>query len=124
MSRPALNACASRLAPRGGQPDIGTIMSGPSAKVVIYTTATCGFCHAAKRLLDQKGVAYEEVAVDRRPDLRDWLRSRSGQNTVPQVFINGAPIGGYSELSGHDRRGTLASKLATPPAVDNPAVRS
>ncbi|HHH11079.1 MAG TPA: hypothetical protein ENK23_03280, partial [Sorangium sp.] len=41
-----------------------------TAKVIIYTTAYCGYCHAAKRLLDSRSIAYDEVTVDRRPDLR------------------------------------------------------
>ena len=95
-----------------------------TARVIIYTTATCGFCHAAKRLLDGKEVAYEEVAVDQRPELRTWLANKTNQRTVPQIFINGRPIGGFNELAGLDRRGKLDGKLSTPPSVDNPTLPS
>ncbi len=95
-----------------------------SAKVTIYVTAYCGYCHAAKRLLHGKGVSFEEIRVDSRPDLRAWLAEVSEQRTVPQIFINGQPIGGYSELSAFEKGKQLDSMLATPPAVDNPALRS
>ncbi len=95
-----------------------------AAKVTIYTTGYCGYCFAAKRLLGKRGVRYEEVAVDSRPDLRSWLAEVSGQRTVPQVFINGQPIGGHSELSALEASQRLDSMLATPPAVDNPPLRS
>lgn len=88
------------------------------ADVVIYTTGLCGFCHAAKRLLDQKDVEYREIRTEGRSDLRSWLIEASGQHTVPQIFINGASIGGYSELSGLERQGKLDDKLSAPPAVD------
>ena len=99
-------------------------MSDVAAKVVIYTTSTCGFCHAAKRLLGNKGVPYEEVAVDRRPDLRSWLRDVTGRHTVPQIFINARPIGGYTDLAQLAGSGRLDARLAQPPAVDNPSLRS
>ena len=88
------------------------------ANVVIYTTGICGFCHAAKRLLDQKEVEYREIRTEGRADLRDWLVEASGQRTVPQVFINGESIGGFSELSGLERSGRLDDKLSAAPSVD------
>jgi glutaredoxin 3 len=94
------------------------------ASVVLYTTGYCGYCVMAKRLLDKKGVAYDEIRVDERPDLRSWLVAESGQQTVPQIFIHGESIGGFTELAALDRQGELDRKLATPPAVDNPALRS
>jgi glutaredoxin 3 len=95
-----------------------------AAKVVIYTTQYCGFCHAAKRLLDQRRIPYDEVAVDRRPDLRSWLRDVTKRHTVPQIFINGEPIGGYTDLAALAGRNALEPKLAEAPAVDNPSLRS
>ncbi|MCA9617626.1 MAG: glutaredoxin [Myxococcales bacterium] len=94
------------------------------ADVRIYTTRFCGFCFAAKRLLSQKGVDFQEIQADSRPDLRSWLREVSGQHTVPQIFINGESIGGYSELSGLDRGGQLDGKLSTPPQGDFSHLRS
>ena len=94
------------------------------ASVVIYTTAHCGYCMVAKRLLDKKNVAYDEIRVDDRPDLRSWLVAESGQQTVPQIFIHGESIGGYNELAELERDGELDRKLATPPEVDIPPLRS
>ncbi len=83
-----------------------------SAEVVIYTTGYCGYCHAAKRLLKQREVVFQEVPVDRRPELRQWLMQASNQRTVPQVFINGAAVGAYTELASLERSGKLAERLA------------
>ena len=75
--------------------------------VKMYSTTWCGYCSAAKRLLDDKGIAYEDVDVtDNRP-MRQWLIGASGRRTVPQIFIDGEPIGGYDELRALDRRGGL-----------------
>ena len=92
------------------------------AQVTIYTTSWCPFCHQAKRLLNAKQTGFTEIDVDDRPDLRSFLRSASGQRTVPQVFINGESVGGYSELSSLDRRGELDRLLAAPPPADLPAL--
>ena len=67
--------------------------------VEIYTTPICGFCTAAKRLLDKKSVAFTEYDVMTNPDLRSEMTQRSnGGRTVPQIFIDGAPIGGCDDL--------------------------
>jgi glutaredoxin 3 len=99
-------------------------MSDVRAAVVIYTTTTCGYCHAAKRLLSDKGVAYREIPVDGRPDLRRWLVEASRRHTVPQIFINGASIGGYTDLAGLEGRQALDDLLAAAPPVDNPSMPS
>ncbi|HBG99912.1 MAG TPA: glutaredoxin 3 [Rhodobacteraceae bacterium] len=76
--------------------------------VEIYTTQWCGFCHAAKRLLTQKGVAFTEIDVEREPARRAEMERRApGARTVPQIFVGGAPIGGCQELYGLDRDGQL-----------------
>ncbi|MEM9694818.1 MAG: glutaredoxin domain-containing protein [Myxococcota bacterium] len=93
-------------------------MTAFPAEVVIYTTAYCGFCHAAKRLLGSKGVDYREVPADRRPDLRSWLVEASAQSTVPQIFINGTSIGGFSELAELETGGELDPLLEQVPPVD------
>jgi len=94
------------------------------ADVVIYTTGLCGFCHAAKRLLDGKGVTYQEIRTEGRSDLRHWLVEASGQRTVPQIFINGDSVGGFSELSDLERAGRLDDKLSAAPSVDRPDLPS
>lgn len=76
-------------------------------RIQIYTTRWCGFCALAKRLLDAHGLAYEEVALDDEPAFRQVLFDRTGGWTVPQVIVDGRPIGGYTELSRLDRQGAL-----------------
>jgi glutaredoxin 3 len=93
------------------------------ADITIYTTRICPYCVAAKRLLDQKGAPYREISVEDRADLRNWLVDTSGQQTVPQIFINGQSVGGYSELSGLQKAGKLDAMLATAPPADAPELR-
>lgn len=93
-----------------------------NANVTIYTTSYCGFCTRAKRLLAQKNVAFKEVDVEERPDLRAWLIKASGQRTVPQVFINGQSVGGFSDISALDTAGKLDPLLNTPPGPDAQAL--
>lgn len=84
------------------------------AKVEIYTSPLCGYCHRAKRLLDAKGVAYEEFDVFRTPGARDEMLSRAeGRRTVPQIFIDGKGVGGSDELHALERSGELDALLAT-----------
>jgi len=80
--------------------------------VVIYVTEYCGFCRMAEGLLRRKSIAFEAVDVTHSADARSWLIETTGQRTVPQVFIHGRSIGGYSELSALDRAGKLAALLA------------
>lgn len=81
--------------------------------VKVYLTHWCPYCQQAKRLLDRKGVAYEEVDVDGDNATRSWLRKATGQHTVPQIFIGDESIGGFSELSALDRAGALDAKLGS-----------
>ena len=85
----------------------------PMKKVEIYTTPTCGYCHAAKRLLLKKGVDYEEIDVSRSPDLRAAMVARAGgRRTVPQIFIGEAHVGGCDDLYELDSSGKLDPLLA------------
>jgi glutaredoxin 3 len=93
-----------------------------SARVLIYTTAYCGYCKMAKELLTRKKVDFTEVRVENRTDLRSFLVSASGQRTVPQVFINGQSVGGFSDITALDRRGELDRLLALSPPPDLPAL--
>ncbi len=81
-------------------------------KVEIFTTPWCPYCHAAKALLDDKGVAYEEVDVSD-PELRNAMVQRAnGRRTVPQIFIGATHVGGYDDMAALDRRGGLDPLLA------------
>ena len=82
------------------------------AHVRMYTTPYCPFCHAAKDLLAAKGVSFEEIDVDGKPEQRRRLREDTGQRTVPQIFIGDESIGGFDELSALERSGQLDAKLA------------
>lgn len=77
-------------------------------KAEIYTTGNCGYCVAAKTLLKQRGVDYEENRVDTDPTKFAEMLGRSNQRSVPQVFIDGQYIGGFEELVSADRAGKLA----------------
>ncbi len=81
------------------------------AKVVIYTTGYCPYCFRAKDLLEQKGIAYTEIAVDNAPDKRAEMMRLSGRHTVPQIFIDQHPIGGCDDLYALNRRGDLDKLL-------------
>jgi glutaredoxin 3 len=83
------------------------------AKVVLYTTAFCGYCARAKALLEQKGVAYEEIDVTFSPDKRAEMKARAGRSTVPQIWINGQHVGGSDELYALDAAGKLDPMLGT-----------
>ena len=73
----------------------------------MYTTAWCGYCVRAKALLEQRGLDFEEIRIDDDPDFRSKLEELTGGWTVPQIVIDGEPIGGFSELWQLDRRGEL-----------------
>ena len=79
--------------------------------IVIYSSMLCGYCHAAKRLFDDKGVTYKEITVDADPALRQQARERSGQVTVPQIWIGERHVGGYTDLAGLDQQGKLDALL-------------
>ena len=80
--------------------------------ITIYTTAWCGFCTRAKAFLEAKGLAYDEIPVDDDPGFRARLFDLTGGWTVPQILIDGRPIGGYTELWRLDRDGRLDDDLA------------
>jgi glutaredoxin 3 len=82
------------------------------AKIEIYTTPTCPYCHAAKALLADKGAEYTEITV-LDPSLREAMIERAnGRRTVPQIFIDDAHVGGYDDMAALDRRGGLDPLLA------------
>lgn len=82
------------------------------AEVIVYSSAHCPFCVMAKQLLDRKGVDYQEIRVDLDPDKRQEMMAKSRQRTVPQIFINQQPIGGFDELMAIDRAKELDTLLA------------
>ena len=80
--------------------------------VEIFTSPTCGFCHAAKRLLTQKGAAFTEIDLTRTPQRRSEMLARAGgRHTVPQIFIGATHVGGCDDLYALDRAGKLDALL-------------
>jgi glutaredoxin 3 len=82
------------------------------AEVVIYRTEHCGYCVRVHHLLESKGVPFTEVDVSHDAGKRRWLADVTRQRTVPQVFINGKPVGGFDELARLNRSGELDRLLA------------
>ena len=78
----------------------------------MYTTRWCGYCVRAKALLQSRGIEYEEIQLDGDPGFRQKLFDLTGGWTVPQILIDGDPIGGYTELWRLDRDGDLEQRVA------------
>ncbi|MEX0622948.1 glutaredoxin 3 [Saccharospirillum sp.] len=83
-----------------------------TSPVTLYTTAWCPYCLRAKQLLDHKGSAYHEIRVDGQPELRQEMMQRSGQYTVPQIWVGERHVGGCDELYSLERAGQLEPLLA------------
>ncbi|KGI77888.1 glutaredoxin 3 [Oleiagrimonas soli] len=80
--------------------------------IQMYTTAVCPYCVAAKNLLKSKGLEWQEIRIDTDPArLREMLDRSQGRRTVPQIFVNGAHVGGFDDLAAADRSGELATLL-------------
>jgi glutaredoxin 3 len=82
------------------------------AQVRIYTTSYCPYCRAAKALLRKKAVQFEEIDVTDDAQLRAEMEKLSRRMTVPQIFIDGKPIGGYDDAQELDASGELDRLLS------------
>ncbi len=80
--------------------------------VILYSADWCPFCTRAKALLTSREIPFEEVNVDRVPGFREKLVEMSGRRTVPQIFVDGAPVGGYDDLVALDRNGELLALVS------------
>jgi glutaredoxin 3 len=80
--------------------------------VIVYSTRICPYCVRAKALLDSKHVPYTEVLVDVDLDRRAEMMQKSGQRTVPQIFVGETHVGGCDELYALERQGKLDTLLA------------
>ena len=83
-----------------------------SADVTLYTTKFCPYCIRARNFLQDKGIAYQDIAVDHDPQLRREMMQRSGRNTVPQIWIGEQHIGGCDDMLLLERQGRLNELLA------------
>lgn len=78
------------------------------AKIEIYTKAFCPYCTRAKRLLDEKGVAFDEFDITMGgPKRQEMIQRAGGRSTVPQIFIDDRHIGGSDDLAALEREGQL-----------------
>ena len=84
-------------------------MTTPNIKV--YSGRLCTYCNAAKRLLDSKGVKYDEILIDDDQAIRDEMEKLSGRTSVPQIFIGDTHVGGFDDLAELNREGKLNAML-------------
>jgi glutaredoxin 3 len=82
------------------------------ARIQMYSTAWCGYCDRARALLRERDLPFEEIPLDDDPAFRARLLDLTGRWTVPQILVDGRPIGGFAELRELDRRGLLREPAA------------
>lgn len=80
-------------------------------RIRIYGSEYCGYCVAARMLLDRKGLSYEDIAVGTDGETRKVMEKESGGRTIPQIFIDDVPIGGFDELNAMNMSGELDRML-------------
>jgi glutaredoxin 3 len=93
-------------------PSPGAAASGGTPPIIVYTSAMCGYCVAAKNFLKSRGLAWEEVRVDLDPAERERMVARTGRVTVPQIFVGDVHVGGYDDMMAMHRAGRLEALLA------------
>ena len=86
----------------------GAVSLAAMARVTVYTTQMCPYCVQAKRLLGERSIPYDEVDVSDDTLREEMIRKAGGKRTVPQIFIDGAHVGGYTELRALADKGGLA----------------
>ncbi len=83
-----------------------------TAKVIMYSTATCPYCRMAERLLAVRGVEQiEKILIDGNESLRAEMMEKTGRRTVPQIFIGDTHVGGFDDLARLDKAGGLIPLL-------------
>lgn len=85
--------------------------SAAAPQIVVYYSDLCPYCHFAKRLLKQEGLAFEGISVDFSRERRAEMETRSGRFTVPQIFIGATHVGGYDDLAALKASGDLYALL-------------
>jgi glutaredoxin 3 len=80
-------------------------------RIRIYGSDYCGYCVAARMLLDRKGLRYEDIPVGADDELRKVMEKESGGRTIPQIFVDDVPIGGFDELNAMNMSGELDRML-------------
>jgi glutaredoxin 3 len=80
--------------------------------ITIYTKSWCPYCSAAKKLLNEKGVEFTEIDIEKKPEARpEMIQKAKGRSTVPQIFIGDRHVGGCDDLYDLDDRGQLEPLL-------------
>ena len=92
------------------------VKGGTGVKVRMYSTRFCPYCMRARSLLSEKGIDWEELAVDGDPVLRQRMMAESGRHTVPQIWISETHVGGFDELWLLEQRGELDSLVQSAPS--------
>ncbi|ASJ76247.1 glutaredoxin 3 [Granulosicoccus antarcticus] len=87
--------------------------NAPAAGIVMYESNWCGFCRAARRLLQSKGWEYESRMVDGDAALRSEMQERSGRTSVPQIFFGDQHIGGFDDMAALESDGELDDAYAS-----------
>ncbi len=80
--------------------------------VIVYSSDYCPYCMRAKYLLESKGVAFEEIKVDGKPQGRAEMSQKAGRTSVPQIWIGSTHVGGCDDLYALERAGKLDALLA------------
>lgn len=81
------------------------------ADVIVYSSDWCPYCTRAKQLLQNKGVAFEEIKVDGKPQIRAEMSQKAGRTSVPQIWIGASHVGGCDDLFALERAGKLDALL-------------
>ena len=85
------------------------------ADILIYSSAMCPYCVAAKNFLKSKGLDYREVRIDLDASARKEMLDRSKRMSVPQIFVNGTHVGGFDDMVALDRAGNFSPLLESAP---------
>lgn len=81
-------------------------------EIILYTSAMCGYCSAAKNFLKSRNLTWSEVRIDTDPVARERMLARARRSTVPQIFIGDIHVGGYDDMMALHRAGKLEPLLA------------
>lgn len=93
--------------------DSGTVPGEATSGIVMYESSWCGYCRAARRLLDAKGWPYQALNVDGNAQLRSEMMQRSGRTSVPQIFFGERHIGGFDDMAALEQDGRLDDAYAS-----------
>jgi glutaredoxin 3 len=94
------------------EPILNQVSAQSSPPITMYTSATCGYCMAAKNFLKSRGLSWTEVRIDLDPAERERMMARARRTSVPQIFIGDTHVGGYDDMMALHRAGKLDPLLA------------